>query len=131
MLEGWRYTTYPSASPRLWHCCPCRIVARGLEYRNDEAHTLHAIPNPRHEQALRIGLALLLMGNDLVGEIFVQLREGFQVSFRMAAGNPCCMGGGRPSSCAAASNTSPRLTQRQKDQFVGIFLPPLEASLLP
>src|SRR5581483_4746741 len=90
-------------------------------------HLINSVFDSRYQQRIRIWRTLLDFCGDLFREIRIELRERFQISFRMPARNTrgvCCRG-----SCAGtpAHEDSASLPERREDEGVWIFLPPIDS----
>src|SRR5882762_778876 len=89
---------------RAGHRNPSRAFPGGFDGGIDEPDSVDTVRNVWHEKGIRIGGAIFALCCDLLREVGVELREGFEISFRMAAGDAGGVGGGASCAGAAASN---------------------------
>src|SRR6266851_7303461 len=93
---------------RAGHRNPSRAFPGRFDGGIDEPDSVDAVRNVWHEKGIRIGGAIFALCCDLLREVGVELREGFEISFRMAAGYAGGVGGGAPSAGTAPSDDAPR-----------------------
>src|SRR5688572_22471242 len=107
--------------------CPGAVGLAGLQHGFDEGHDTRARHRIRREQRRGLGRTALEPRGHALGEIRVQLREGFDEAFGMATGQRHRAGG-----CAriAAAHELRRLSGLDDHEFFGALLEPLHRTVL-
>src|SRR5260221_9736264 len=105
---------------------PGRVASAGLECGGDEAHAFYAVFHVGHEQRRERWAAAVAARVNLLGEVGVELREGFQVSLWVAGRNAagvCC---GRVSSGSWTANDFRSFAELCELQSIRFFLVPIQ-----
>src|SRR4029077_7400080 len=92
---GRRWPSLPVKSLR--NCVqvdPGLVAAAGFEGGGDEAHAFDTVFDVGDEQGSERGRAAFAAGVNLLGEIGVKLREGFEIALGMSGGNATGVRGG-------------------------------------
>src|SRR5882762_4518950 len=105
---------------RAGHRNPSRAFPGGFDGGIDEPDSVDTIRNVWHEKGIRVSGAVFPLCGDLFREVGIELREGFQISFRMATGYAGGVGGSASGAGTAASNGAPGFPERRKAEFVWI-----------